>query len=303
MLAIIIPYYKYAFFEATLQSLADQTDKQFKVYIGDDSSPENPRILLEKYKEKIDFQYKKFEFNLGSQSLVKQWERCIDLSVNEKWFLILGDDDVLGVNCVESFYNNINCIEESFDVVRFSSCNINEEGTLISKVFQNPTIESSIDFFFRDRRSSLSEYLFNKKKFVNVGFKEFPLAWCTDILAVLELSDFGNVYSINDSIVYVRISDKSISGIKELQKLKSKAAFNFLYYLLNQKKQFFNSFQKNELLKEIISIYVNHKKNCMFFFKLSWYFLNNFLIYAYFNFLKSIYLSLIKKKKNFLNKE
>lgn len=47
MLAIIIPYYKLRFFEATLESLANQTDKRFKVYIGDDASPENLADLLE----------------------------------------------------------------------------------------------------------------------------------------------------------------------------------------------------------------------------------------------------------------
>lgn len=296
MLAIIIPYYKYTFFEATLQSLADQTNKHFKVYIGDDASPENPLVLLGKFEGKFDFIYEKFECNLGSQSLVKQWERCIELSVNEEWFVILGDDDVLGVNCVESFYNNINAISEEFNVVRFASCNIDEIGQQISKVYQNPIIESSIDFFFRERRSSLSEYSFNKKKFFDIGFKEFPLAWCTDILAVLEMSDFKNVYSINDSIVYIRLSDKSISGNQELLALKNQAAFDFLYYLLVQKKQFFNSFQKNELRKEITKIYLSNKKNGLFFLKLSWYFLSNFLLNGYFNFLKLIFLNLKKYK-------
>jgi hypothetical protein len=31
--------------------LANQTDKRFKVYIGDDASPENPASLLEDIKE------------------------------------------------------------------------------------------------------------------------------------------------------------------------------------------------------------------------------------------------------------
>jgi hypothetical protein len=35
MLAIVIPYYKRTFFEETLQSLANQTDKRFQVFIGD----------------------------------------------------------------------------------------------------------------------------------------------------------------------------------------------------------------------------------------------------------------------------
>ena len=84
MLAIIIPYFKLTFFEETLKSLANQTDKIFKVYIGNDASPENPKIVLEKYENKLNFKYKKFETNLGSFSLVKQWERCIDLIEDEE---------------------------------------------------------------------------------------------------------------------------------------------------------------------------------------------------------------------------
>ncbi len=50
MLAIVIPYYKLTFLEATLLSLANQTDQRFKVYIGDDASPEDCTPLLEKYR-------------------------------------------------------------------------------------------------------------------------------------------------------------------------------------------------------------------------------------------------------------
>ena len=55
MLAIIVPYYKLTFFDETLQSLASQTIKLFKVYIGDYASTENPVELLDKYKGKLDF--------------------------------------------------------------------------------------------------------------------------------------------------------------------------------------------------------------------------------------------------------
>ena len=54
MLAIIIPYYKLTFFEATLQSLAYQTDKRFKVYIGDDDSPEDCTVLLQKFEGQFE---------------------------------------------------------------------------------------------------------------------------------------------------------------------------------------------------------------------------------------------------------
>ena len=104
MLSIIIPFYKIAFFDTTMQSLANQSNKNFNVFIGDDASPDSPEKLLEKYQGKFNFTYKKFNDNLGSISLVKQWERCIDMMKDEEWFMILGDDDVLGEKVVEEFY-------------------------------------------------------------------------------------------------------------------------------------------------------------------------------------------------------
>ena len=126
MLAIVIPYFKRTFFEATLESLANQTDKRFKVYIGDDASPENLTDLLEKYKGKFDFVYHRFDDNLGSISLTQQWERCIALSGEEEWVMILGDDDVLGENVVEEFYSNLPEIKnKEINVVRFTTAKIN----------------------------------------------------------------------------------------------------------------------------------------------------------------------------------
>jgi glycosyltransferase involved in cell wall biosynthesis len=56
-IAINIPYYKIDFFEATLSSIANQTDKRFTVYIGNDSSNQDPSSLLEKYVNKFSYVY------------------------------------------------------------------------------------------------------------------------------------------------------------------------------------------------------------------------------------------------------
>ena len=151
MLAVIIPYYKFTFFEATLQSLANQTDKRFKVYIGDDASPEDCNYLISEFKGYFDFTYHRFETNLGGISLTQQWERCIALSSNEEWVMILGDDDVLGKNVVAEFYNNLPKIKsENVNVVRFSTQKIDDEGKLISEIYYHPKIENAVDFLFRE---------------------------------------------------------------------------------------------------------------------------------------------------------
>ena len=46
-LAIVIPYYNIHFFDKTLFSLSCQTDKRFKVYIGNNNSPNDPMELID----------------------------------------------------------------------------------------------------------------------------------------------------------------------------------------------------------------------------------------------------------------
>jgi glycosyltransferase involved in cell wall biosynthesis len=156
MLAIVIPYYKFLFFEKTLQSLSDQTDKRFKVYIGNDASNSNPDELIQKYSKDFPIFYEKFENNLGGLSLVNQWNRCLQLINDEEWLMILGDDDVLGDNVVSTFYQELEEIKLVSNVVRFSTVKINETGKITSKLYQNEKIESSIDFLLNGTRSSLS---------------------------------------------------------------------------------------------------------------------------------------------------
>ena len=253
MLAIIIPYYKLAFFEATLQSLVAQTCQDFKVYIGDDASPEDPKVLLEQFQGKFDFLYHRFETNLGGISLTQHWERCIELSVNESWLMILGDDDVLGENVVEAFYENLPKInQEGINVVRFATQIIDEKGKIISAIYLHTIIEKSTDFlvkkFSKLTRSSLSEYVFNKRAMISAGFRDFPIAWHSDDMGVLEFSDFGNCYSINESLVYVRLSSMNLTGDGSLDDLKNSATFEFCKVLFEEYSPRFTLPQKTIIL-------------------------------------------------------
>ena len=297
ILAIVIPYYKIVFFEETLQSLARQTDKRFKVYIGNDASPENPEELLSKYKDQFEFDYIRFENNLGRISLTQQWNRCIELTNNEKWLMILGDDDALGKNVVEDFYKNLNEIEnESITVVRFSTVKMDKTGKNISYAYEHPKIEKSVDFLFRKTRSSLSEYVFLKSKVMVIGFKDFPLAWFSDILAVLEFSDFKRIFTINTAVIKIRISDVSISGKQDNLEKKAKATFEYNHYLITKKSHYFTDKQREVLLHNLSKCYINDKKNIIHFLQISKIYVMKFLIKSYFKFLQSIFYNYFKKK-------
>ena len=261
MLSIIIPYFKLSFFEETLASLSNQTDKRFKVYIGDDASPENPSLLLEKFKDKLEFQYTKFDTNLGGISLVKQWQRCIDLA-SEDWMMILGDDDVLSENLVADFYKNLPEIESyKTNVVRFSTKIIDSSGKLISDVYNHPQTETAFEFltrkFSKQTRSSLSEHIFKREIVIKKEFRNFPLAWHSDDMAVIDFSDFKNIYSINNTFVLVRVSELSLTGDDQFMKVKNEATFQFCNVLFNEYAQSFSKEQQKIILKKLEMAYFN----------------------------------------------
>lgn len=238
MLAIVIPYYKLSFFRETLESLAIQTCKEFKVYIGNDGSPESPDKLIDEFKDRISLVYHRFDDNLGSISLVQQWDRCIALTQKEQWIMILGDDDVLGANCVEKFYFHLNSIDsEKINVVKFASQIINEKGNQVSKIYMHDKHSVATNFYMRrlsgEERSSLSEHVFKKNIYDKFRFKDFPLAWHSDDCAWIEFSINNLIFCINEAIVYVRMSNLNISGMNTLNIEKNVAAELFYKYIVS----------------------------------------------------------------------
>lgn len=254
MLAIVIPYYKLAFFGETLQSLANQTDKRFKVYIGDDASPENPTNLLNKYQGKFDFEYHRFETNLGGISLPQQWERCIALTADEEWLMILGDDDYLGDTVVEQFYVHLTEFQSKANVVRYASQLVYEPEKTKTKIYTNLVLESATDSFYRKFKritmSSLSEYVFSRKAFEKHGFYDYPLAWNSDDRAWLDFSEGLPIYSINESVVYPRMSSVNITGRRDNLELKNQSSAAFYQYLISDKLEGFNKYERIKIIRK-----------------------------------------------------
>lgn len=283
-LTIIIPYYKIAFFKETLQSLERQTCKDFNLFIGNDASPENPENLIKETLKTTDFIYKEYTDNVGSQNLVKQWERCIqDCGITE-WFQILGDDDVISHNFVEEFYRNLPEINQNnCNVVKFSQCWINENGERITDFTDYDQLIDPADNIgykiMKAERSSLSEHIFRKKQYLKFNFKNFPLAWATDDIAVLEFSERKYIYFIKNSKVLVRVSNENISGRTDNQLEKKNAKIASEKYLI---KKHYKNLTKESLIKIINNqIYYRYHFNTPLGFSL-------FKIYYYLGHYKKI---------------
>ena len=276
-LAIVIPYFKNDFFEETLLSLQQQTDKRFTVYIGDDASEHFIDNLIDRFKNDISIKYHRFDDNLGSKSLTKQWDRCLKLINNETWVCILGDDDCLSNKFVECFYRKLpNLKSHQSKLLRFATLKIDENSVPIGVIQHNPKVqlatESFIEKYYGNKHSSLSEYVFSITSYRKYGFRNYPLAWCSDDMAWLEFSDGQNIVGCNDAYLKFRLSSKSISGTLNSKKNDAKRLF-FEDLVLEKQDVFSRTITIKNLKKyEVFLVLTKELKKAHFIFFLKRFF-------------------------------
>lgn len=267
-LAIIIPFFKLTFFRETLESLANQTDKRFKVYIGDDASPENPAELLKDYEGRFEFVYKRFDENLGGISLTKQWERCIEMMEGEEWFMILGDDDYMSKDAIEGFHKTNQSIDSNINVLRFNFFRYNQRTNASSEIYRYDD-EETTNFISKRANwlvsSSLSEYIFRKKSYLKYGIRNYPKAFYSDNWMVLRYSDFRKLRNIIFGEIYVRISELSITGNNKNGQELNDAGYLFYTDLLNEYSKHFTKTQNQNFIQFLIDGYLLNITNLDFY--------------------------------------
>lgn len=223
-LAFVIPYYKIDFFEETLQALDRQTNKNFAVYIGNDLSKNDPSQILERHPN-LNITYQSFDTNLGSTDLEVQWKRCIALSKNEDWICILADDDFPKDNFVEEFHNTLPIVDErKINVIKAAITSIDAQSNVRGNDLLHPEFDTAINTFWRDRNgetyTSISENIFRRSSYEDIGFRGFPLAWGTPLVAWIDYSAGGLIYGMNNTQMCVRVSEINLSRVDSFKDQK-----------------------------------------------------------------------------------
>lgn len=265
-LAIVIPAYKEMFLNKTLLSIANQTCKDFTLYIGNDSSPSDLKLLVSQYQDRINIVYKQFDENLGGKDLVAQWERCIDLVGNENWIWLFSDDDMMDPECVVNFYNTLNRYPD-FDLFHFNVVHINEAKNIFTELPEYPEVLTSEEFLERSLNGSYSfvvEYIFRKSHFYDLGrFQHFDLAWFSDIATWIKLGKKTGIRSIEDSKVYFRTSLFNITPNnwdKDILKRKFYAHIEYINWIYSQLEQNKINLKSNKLRNQLEKWFFNTLK-------------------------------------------
>lgn len=239
-LAIIIPAYKVSYLSEALESLASQTNKNFKVYVGDDCSSDDIVSVCKKYEKLISLDYHRFNTNLGKTNLVKQWERCVSRIGEEKWLWLFSDDDIAEPTCVEKFYKAINTTEEFYDVYRFNTCVIDKNNKFLSAAEESPTLENAMDLAINillwKRGNSMPDHIFKKNKYVELnGFVDFKYAQSSDWATSINFAYDKGLYTISGPRVKWRYSDDNISSqASKKNKLLVLGYIQFLKWITNR---------------------------------------------------------------------
>ena len=262
-LAIVIPFFKIDFFEDTLKCLANQTNQNFNVFIGSDASSANPEELIKKYNSKGNIFYHYFSENLGGKGkLVEQWNRCISLSSDEEWLMILADDDFISENFVEEFYKSIEEAQNSnIDLLRFKMRRVSEKGEFLVDLEQ-PKLYPGKNYVWDDeihkRFLSISENVFSRKMYEEKGFRNYPLAWRIPMMMYLDFANERNVLGINNAFVAIRRSDVQLSWRKDVDEYKKEAMKLCYRDILNEYSESFSAEQNLRFLK-VYAFYCNGK--------------------------------------------
>lgn len=215
-LAIIIPAYKSTFLDAALDSIAAQTCKDFTVYIGDDNSPNHLEEIVERYKDKMQLVYKKFDTNVGGKDLVAQWKRCVEMAQSEKWLWLFSDDDVMEPRCVEEFYQTVK-EHQNVGLVHFNLLKLeNSTGKLydLPKFPEYCPAKMYLDEKVRGHFISMVvEFVTRRDVYEKTGgFQNFNMAWGSDFCSWVKFSHAaGGIWTCPTAKVHWRESNENIS--------------------------------------------------------------------------------------------
>lgn len=215
MFSILIPAFKEKYLAKALESILNQSFKDFEVIVVNDRSPENiAQVVLHYDDPRIS--YYENEVNLGKENVVKSWNKCLEYATGE-YCLLFSDDDILQPDflleiknlidkypAADLFYSRTAIIDKHDNVIRYSPA--------------SPEFETMLDFIWHrvhNHRDIFAQNFVFRKSAIDAikGFVQFPLAWATDDATWYSLAKKNGVAATSKILCHWRWSELNISNI------------------------------------------------------------------------------------------
>lgn len=198
--SFVLPAYKATFLRESIDSILNQTYKDFELIIVNDASPEDLSSIVNCYSDER-IQYYINEKNIGGSDLVAQWNHCTKYAKGE-YLILASDDDIYHPEYLEKMDTLVNKYSD-VNVFRPQIQYVNSKGELIKgdvgkSPRQNEEYLSQLDFaylrFKGEIPSGIPYYILKREKLIDIGgFVNFPTAWFSDDATIICMAKDGLV--------------------------------------------------------------------------------------------------------------
>ncbi len=229
LVTIAIPAYKDKWLAEAIESALNQDYENIELIIVDDHSPFGLEKIVTPYLKDSRVRYYYNEKNLGKESIVNNWNRCVDLAEGE-FFVLLCDDDILLPNFVSSLLSLS---------IKYAECNVfhGRRSVLDNLTGQEkednlwPEYEDFTSFmsaeYHNQRRHTITEFLYRTSLLKKEKYEVFPIGFFSDNATILKLSRYGGIASSKEVLCIFRKSEDHISGNYKYEFEKAKAAISY----------------------------------------------------------------------------
>lgn len=271
--SIAIPAYKNHYLYECISSILQQSYTNFEIVILNDASPYDIKSIVDKFDD-VRIRYYENEKNCGAYDLVRNWNKCLNLSEGD-YFMCIGDDDYLDVNCLKNYYNTI-LVYPNVGVIHGQTIVVDEKSKPIKIQEFRPEFESAYSMIyhriFHGRIQFVGDFLYKTKLLKEVGgFYYIPLAWGTDDITAIIAAKESGIANVSSPCFYYRQNRYTISkSVNPLDK----------NYAINLEKAWLDNFlSEAENLSTMDAIMVQYTKANIgrYFIKKRVYNLKNYL--------------------------
>ncbi len=237
----LLPVFKAKYLARALDSILNQTYKDFEIIVSNDNSPEDILSIIKNYND-TRIRYRENNVNIGGLRLVNHWNLLLSLC-ESPYIVMASDDDIYEKNFLADIDESTK-INPNVDIIRSRTRRIDNHDRVIDDEVIYDSVGSEIDAIYNSICTNqiwcIGNYVFKTKKLKEVGgFVSFPYAWFSDLATVLIMSKDGICYTKNNGFRF-RLSETNISNTKrnkELDREKLQATIMFGEWLTDYFKQ------------------------------------------------------------------
>lgn len=212
--SIAIPAFKSKFLKECIQSILDQSYKEFELIILNDCSPEPIDEVVNQFSDHRILYFKN-QKNVGAEHVVDNWNSCLD-KANGDFFVMMGDDDKMDINYLKEFVGLIAKYND-LDVFHCRSIVIDEIGNPKGLTVSWPQYETVYENMYHRVKNLRQQYISDFVYRISVlrkngGFFKLPLAWASDdITSYIAMAEKGIAHT-QTPVFYYRENSMTISS-------------------------------------------------------------------------------------------